>query len=446
MSSPDQSDNKSDKPVVVTPEGALAKLPASLRKAEDAVFYYPWMLSAPDRILTRGGRRPVGIDHPSLAYYHDPDWPALPGHPSKLYLVDAENDSVAEHDCDTGPLILTDQDAKPGPWKPVKPPRQGGPEDKKQKGPQPEKDLYHTDHFLPAEDCPLPRTEQQKASASEGSDCKKYAIILKGAAKTPEFEGEDWPVDQDMVDNASRMTSALNAQGYQVADAITIKDDVPEDVDLPKPFQKKSFDNIVAALAKKVNCCDRVIFYYTGHGAQTKWSPVGEIHAEDHIDHTGFSITAESGINATELTKRLAKLKTCHLNVVMDCCYAGGFLKALTKLPGLEAACASSQWDETSYGSGVDPSHPAGAGSEFSAGFISGLENAPAGSSGPELLDDGFKESAKTDITAKAGTAAGANVRAKRMTHPISLRRKKKCKCSNRGPEFTDEDACAKKL
>src|SRR5215472_2320367 len=182
MSSPDQSDNKSDKPVAVTPEGALAKLPAGLRKAEDAVFYYPWMLSAPDRILTRGGRRPVGIDHPSLAYYHDPDWPALPGHPSKLYLVDAENDSVAEHDCDTGPLILTDQDAKPGPWKPVKPPRQGGPEDKKQKGPQPEKDLYNTDHFLPAEDCPLPKTEQQKAGASEGSDCKKYAIILKGAA------------------------------------------------------------------------------------------------------------------------------------------------------------------------------------------------------------------------------------------------------------------------
>ena len=148
-----------------------------------------------------------------------------------------------------------------------------------------------------------------------------------------------------MVDNAIRMTAALQAQGYQVTDAIRMKDEVAEDVDVAPPFQKKSFENLIAALAKKVKCCDQVIFYCTGHGAQTKWSPAGEVSAGDHIDHTGFSITAESSINSTELTKQLGKLKTCHLNVVMDCCYAGGFLKALTRLPGLESASASSQWD-----------------------------------------------------------------------------------------------------
>jgi hypothetical protein len=74
------------------------------------------------------------------------------------------------------------------------------------------------------------------------------------------------------------------------------------------------------------------------------------------------------------------------------------------------------------------------------------VEKAPQGSSAPELLDDGFQESGKTDITAKAGKAAGPDARGKRMTHPISLRRKKKCKCGNHGPEFTAEDACVKAL
>jgi hypothetical protein len=443
MSSPYDSGNSFGEPIPVTLETAIAKLPARLRETTDAVFYYPWVVLNKDRILTRGGKDPVGVKRTSWAFFDDPDWAALPGHPSKLYLVDTEIESVTEHDCDTGPLVLADKDEKSGTWKPVNTPKETRPRSKK-KEPIPVKDLYDTDHFVPAADCPLPKA-QEKGGGAENRNCKKYAIILKGSAKTPEYEGEDWPVDQDMMDNATRMTDALTAKGYKVIDTARIKDDIPEDTPVPRPFQKACLEKIITELAKTVKCCDQVIFYYTGHGAKTGYVPGAEPNAGDHIDHTGFSICAETGMNATDLAKLMAKLKVCHLNVIMDCCYAGGLLKALSHLPGLEAACASSQWDETSYGSGVDPSHPAGPGSEFSAGFISGVEKAPAGSSAPELLDDGFQESAKTDVTAKAGAAAGPNARGKRMTHPISLRRKKKCKCNNRGPEFTDEDACVKK-
>ncbi len=282
------------------------------------------------------------------------------------------------------------------------------------------------------------------SDVSAGPACtapKKYALLFKGRPKPTGFSNDQSGEDEgDMDDNITQMSAALTARGYEVSSVDNYS----------------AFDAAVTRLAKKIRCCDELLFYYTGHGSHKKGNPKtdfgyldaqGEMHflVVDSQTSTPGRVMPAKNLDARALALELSKLKTCHLHVVIDACYSGGFVDALmSTLPGLESMQTSASSTEKAWGGGIDsaqalnddgtpanPPHvvqdPYGRaqgekGSEFSSGFSVGINDAPAGSDTEDLMQAAFGAAIARDVTALA-----------HWTHPVNRRRSGGCICDGRG-------------
>jgi len=281
------------------------------------------------------------------------------------------------------------------------------------------------------------------APAAKTSACKKYALLVKGASKTPPFEAGATPAEKDISENVANVQSALATHGFETTVAASAND----------------LKDQVETLAAKVKCCDEVILYYSGQGARSEsaFPSANEPYPADHVARRAHYLVLDKPISGTELRESLGKLKTCHLQVVIDASYSGGFINALGQLPGLESFRASSRFDEPSYAGGVDrvllsngltvtdPYGRAqgGLGSEFTSGFVKGLKAAPPDASSADLVHQAFEEAIQNDVTAIAGQKDSGLVPRKYETHPPGITRIVKCDCDARRPPQFGAPLCA---
>jgi Caspase domain len=270
---------------------------------------------------------------------------------------------------------------------------------------------------------------------------KKYALLFKGQPKPKAFSTDGSGEDaNDMVDNINQMGAALLARGYEVSYA-------------------GAYDELTSAintLAKKVRCCDDVFFYYTGHGGHKKGNPksdFGYLDMQGQMHYLAVDPTVPLNgaqyqpkqLDARQLALMLSKLKTCHLHILIDACYSGGFVDALAgTLPGAESIQTSASSTEPAWSGNVDQAQakkddgtfenpprmvtdPYGRaqgekGSEFSSGYVEGLKGAPRGDGGEALAQAGFNGAITRDVTALA-----------KWTHPVNRQRQGDCICDNHG-------------
>ena len=394
------------------------------------------------------------IDRAGWLFFLDSDPLAFWEHPARLVLVPMDGSKPRTYPAMSWPEVAVEREPglhwllvsdDPKRRTAVNSPRRGKPTIP-QKPPR---------KFVPREKCQEEVEPIRRGGGPKKQDCKKYALILKGNPKPPEWQGEPpSSVDVDMLDNVAGMTAALRTKGYLVGACLTWRDDVSEDRDIPRNFQRRSFVNLIDRLARDVKCCDEVIIYYTGHGTRKKAT---KKQMEDATDGKTHSLGIAGGVTATELAAQLAKLRSCHINVLLDCCYSGGFIKPLGRLAGVERVHTSSRYDEVSYGGDVDrvvlsngqvvqdPSpRPGEKGSEFSSGYIQGIKGAPADATARELFDKGFDKAVENDVTAIAGRREPRRGTFTGQTHPTGISRAKDCDCNGPkgAPRFTDRQVC----
>jgi hypothetical protein len=284
---------------------------------------------------------------------------------------------------------------------------------------------------------------------------RKYALLFRGRPKPTNFSNDESGEDaNDMADNVTEMARALGARGFEVSTTDSYA----------------GFEQAVARLAKRVRCCDEVLVYYTGHGSRRAGDPRkdygylvdGQMHylVADSQHSTSSVRYAAKNMDARALALQLSRLKTCHLHVVIDACYSGGFAEPLlSTLPGLETIQTSAGSTEKAWSGAIDSASALGAdgkpvspartvndpwgraagekGSEFSSGFVRGIDRAPADTNLEGLAQAGFGGALADDVTAQAG-----------WTHPVNRSRVGDCICLEDGspwipvcaPPYNPED------
>ncbi len=197
--------------------------------------------------------------------------------------------------------------------------------------------------------------------------------------------------------------------------------------------------DFVQQYSGKEHCCDQVFIYYTGHGKRRRES--GEYR---HYFGLRFSYRGEDGnrsgrrrMYAEDFAQILSGLASCHIHVLIDSCYSGGFVSALSALDGVETVRTSAGDSEKAWGGAVDGANggrtpdPYGRaqgekGSEFTSGFVKGLTDLAAqhgdnakNLSGREIVSAGFSTAVANDIAAIA-----------RKTNPTGFTRaENECDC-----------------
>jgi hypothetical protein len=279
-----------------------------------------------------------------------------------------------------------------------------------------------------------------KEAAAECVEPRKYALLFRGRPKPTNFSNDASGEDaNDMGDNITEMARALGARGFEVSSADSWA----------------GFQQAVDRLARRVRCCDEVLVYYTGHGSRRAgdvrkdWGYMvdGQVHylVADSQHSTSSVRYAAKNVDVRTFALQLSRLKTCHLHVVIDACYSGGFVEPLlSTLPGLETIQTSASSTEKAWSSAIESAPALGAdgkpvspartvsdpwgrgagetGSEFSSGFVRGIDRAPADANLQGLAQAGFTAAVADDVTAQAG-----------WTHPVNRSRMGGCICLEDG-------------
>ena len=363
---------------------------------------------------------PRAVTEAAWLFFVDDDPYAQWGHPGRIFLYSVSRGSVDIHNVDSYPEVQ----GADGEWEIVSSQqtreRQATPRDI---DPVTAAQLLHPlgDHTRFADRAAC-REE------SSGRPCRKYALLLKGSPPPPPFDGGPGPAEKDLAANLARLQRAFAARGF---DAIPIPADL---------------NGYIDGIAAKVRCCDEVVFYYIGQAVRGSAPPPGaaESNSPDHVTKRAHYLIAGKPLSGTDLRQILGKLKTCHLQVVIDASYSGGFLAALSQLPGLESFHASSRFDEPSYGRDLDRvrvsvgdsvnATPVQPGSDFTSGFAAGLDAASKDSPAADLVAKGFSYAVENIVTAVAADRDSGLGPRKYETHPTGVSRIVQCECAAAGP------------
>lgn len=419
------------------------------------VYRYRWLLQRGELVQDMVGDAVVTGQRPTWLFFVDEDPLAFWSHSARLILVAAGGQTAAQQlQISSWPHIVHEIAADELPWVQIDRDDKPAPVPDPGTGDNPPPPHRPPRRFVPRALC-QEEAPPKAGRRGEKEQCKKYAIILRGNSKPPDFEGDEpLAVDEDLANNVKGMSGALRAHGFEVNVATNYRDDVSEDIDLPEGYQRKSFCNLIKKLAEIVKCCDEVIIYYTGHGTRKR----AAAHKEDATDGFTHYLVIAGGVTATEFKDQLAKIHCCHINVMIDACYAGGFLKPLARLPGVERIHTSSRSDEPSYSGSVDQvmlsngaivNDPYGrsqgeTGSEFSSGYIEGIKHAPLDASARDIMDKGYDEGIDKDVCALACRLEPKLGTFKRQTHPQGISRAVECDCDGpkKTPRFTERRIC----
>jgi len=283
-----------------------------------------------------------------------------------------------------------------------------------------------------------PSANNQADQCCEGKG-KRIALIL--------YNFDNGPLQKDITDNVNGMAEALAAHKFTVpqfnnsmgyVNSSTGKVITAPAIYLGDPNGRglQQLRDFVKEYSGPEHCCDEIFIYYTGHG--------NAANASSYYFGTRFSYkgedrnrTGQNRLYAEDFAQILSGLGSCHIQVVIDACHAGGFISALSGIKGIETIRVSVAANELAWGGDVDGANggktpdPYGRaqgekGSEFTSGFVKGLNDRaaamrkgdapiPAG----ELTDVGFTAALANDIAAIAG-----------KTHPTGYTRiKNTCDC-----------------
>jgi uncharacterized repeat protein (TIGR01451 family) len=238
------------------------------------------------------------------------------------------------------------------------------------------------DEWPPGE--PKEPTDPQPPGPSEGpcgTDVNYHSIIISGGDSSKHMKRGRHPADQ-AVDT---MTDLLNDQGYNSVGSLTPGG---------SGGSSNSISSITAAfetLKSQVKCGDHVLIYIVGHG-----------NSADNENGPGINMKGTNGKNSELLTPStlsslLAKIPACedqlcddeevncHVNVVIESCYAGSFNIDGVKGPGRTVMGSSSDEPASAAGGGV-----------FTSGF-----NDSSRSEGSDANDDGVVSPAEAFDIAK---------------------------------------------
>ncbi len=262
---------------------------------------------------------------------------------------------------------------------------------------------------------------------------KRYALFLYGP---PRSTGK-WTAKNDKrdIENAIKYLGIdLPHYGFTLAGAYNLAK------------EQSKFRKAVAGLNKVLKCEDEVFVYYAGHGHRT-------LNA-DKKTYTHYLAGKKKGVTAAWLRDELKKLETCHLHVMIDACYSGGFVPVLDDIPGLESMYTSAAAGETAKTSAwtriedpttgkmvVDKLYSGEKGGEYTSSVVQYLRTHHGSKyrNVATLLATAVRESADFDLARLA-----------HLTHPQSYRRTKRCVCDDKGarfaslldcPGFGDDDA-----
>ncbi|MCC6747900.1 MAG: hypothetical protein IT371_09600 [Deltaproteobacteria bacterium] len=207
----------------------------------------------------------------------------------------------------------------------------------------------------------LLRTSQRHVTCASGRAPRRYGVIGTGNGT-----GEDL-----LLATGHAMWVTLSALGFDVLlGAWGAKD----------PGAGDTFLQALAGLASQVECCDEVVVFVNAHGARrvTRKNAAGVddflFYGEDGqvYDNGQLVAAARPGealswdvrlgkrfISEAELADALKQLKACHITVVLEACFSGGFQIALAAVPGVERVFTSASSDEASEASLALPACPA---------------------------------------------------------------------------------------
>lgn len=189
------------------------------------------------------------------------------------------------------------------------------------------------------------------------------------------FVGADGPGNG--VTDAKNMRDALVAQGWAAANTTLLNDLTPGSASEPT---RPHIEEAINDYKEKAKSCDEFVFYYSGHAGH-----VADANGDER-DGDGDEYLALPGPDITDddLTKMLAGFEECvSIVVIIQCCYAGGFVGGKTDLQSL-MTCSNSMavLMATKDGQECSESYSRDAGATwlgvFTVGLVDGLQPAAA--------------------------------------------------------------------
>ncbi len=149
-------------------------------------------------------------------------------------------------------------------------------------------------------------------------DTTFYGVFVgrDGAGGVSEAEAED-------------MRDALVNQGWAAANTKLLNNLTPG---MPDEPTKANIEEAINELKNKAKSCDEFVFYFAGHGGHAADADGDERDGDG--DET--LVVADGGITDDELTEWLAGFEECvSIVVILNCCYAGGFVDGANDLQSL---------------------------------------------------------------------------------------------------------------
>jgi hypothetical protein len=308
-------------------------------------------------------------------------------------------------------------------------------------------------YVRPADNYRAALNENDQADQCCKGKGKRIALIL--------YNFDNGPLQKDITDNVNGMAEALAAHKFTVpqfnnsmgyVNSSTGKVITAPAIYLGDPNGRglKQLRDFVKEYSGPEHCCDEIFIYYTGHGKAANVSGQMRYYFGTRFNYRGEADnrSGQNRLYAEDFAEILSGLGSCHIQVVIDACHAGGFISALSGVKGVETVRVSVAANELAWGGDIDGANggktpdPYGRaqgekGSEFTSGYVKGLKDRaaamtrydapiPAG----ELTDVGFTAALANDIAAIAG-----------KTHPTGYTRiKNVCDCCEDNGTDTGEE------
>ena len=178
------------------------------------------------------------------------------------------------------------------------------------------------------------------ADCPNGHIPHRYAILVAGGDRN------NHTFDEAMRNDIAQLNSHLPQFGFAQGPTAggTSTDDAGNATTVllygkDSPNVGQAFADRLSALAGIMECCDELFIFYDGHGFEPKKNADGT---------TGYALAmGQNKVTTDDVTKRLNALKSCHVYLVVDACYSGGFIDMVTK-GSSKVERASSSSSETS--------------------------------------------------------------------------------------------------
>ncbi len=221
---------------------------------------------------------------------------------------------------------------------------------------------------------------------------RAYAVLIHNL--------EDLSKSPETIANLESMAAALSANGYNVQqftfDAATGEKRPYLDLSAPKGTGIYQLTNYINIHEDFNDCCEEIIVYITGETTLEKTDYSEEVALDIPFAYAGADRNRKPKLKLypEDLATIFDKLKTCHLNFIIDTNNAGGFAKDLLRISNTESVLTACQNHEYTYSSAIESigngsfedtygKRHGESGSEFTSSVVKSLfENASARTEG----------------------------------------------------------------